>query len=193
MTGCCGARSDAPRLSLPSVRAGVTPLWAQPLVSVVVPYYNAEAYLNETVASLAAQTLRDFEVVVVDDGSSTTSKRALGAAWTNSDATAGIPDAAMPGAAAPLPFPVRFVCHVENRGLSAARNSGAAASRGVLIVFLDPDDTLEPMALEKMVLLAAYTRSFPGASAHFRNGAARADRKSLCCLCPRRAPASAPA
>jgi len=135
---------------------------------VVIPFYNAEQYLNETIASLAQQTFRDFEVVVVDDGcQSAASRRALQVAMMVQppyiaavNASSISPDA---------PFPVRFVCHGDNRGLAAARNSGASASRGVLVAFLDPDDTLHPTALEKLALLAAHLRSFPGASSQYRN------------------------
>ena len=140
----------------------------QPLISVVIPFYNAERYLNDTIASLAEQTFRDFEVVVVDDGChSAASRRALQAAMMAQPPYVAAVNAS--SISPDVPFPVRFVCHADNRGLAAARNSGASASRGVLVAFLDPDDTLHPTALEKLALLAAHLRSFPGASSQYRN------------------------
>jgi glycosyltransferase involved in cell wall biosynthesis len=138
----------------------------QPLVSVVIPFFNADTFLAETVQSLTWQTLQDFEVVVVDDGSTVhRARQALAAALM-----ARPPYAANASGAPTLPFPVRFVCHPVNLGLPAARNRGAQASRGQLIAFLDPDDVLEPTALEKLVLLVAHMRSFPGATTSYRHG-----------------------
>ena len=142
----------------------------QPLVSVVIPYFNAEANLAETVQGLAWQTFQDFEVVVVDDGSHTSSARRALEAQLMARPSYSVGAVAGDKPRRTLPFPVRFVCHAKNRGVAAARNRGAAVSRGQLVAFLDPDDVLEPTALEKLVLLAAHMRSFPGGSPQFRNG-----------------------
>lgn len=102
------------------------------LISVIIPAYNAETYLPETVRSVQNQTHSDWELVVVDDGST--------------DGTGGLVDAL----AAQEPR-VRAV-HQGNGGLSAARNAGLrTASRGAeFVLFLDADDVLEPDALETL-------------------------------------------
>ena len=101
-----------------------------PEVSVVIPAYNAQRYVGETLRSVLAQTFRDFEVIVVDDGST--------------DGTAAIVDAFGP--------PVRRL-HQANAGVSRARNAGTAAARAGLIAFVDADDLWEPTKLEKQVEL----------------------------------------
>ncbi len=97
-----------------------------PRISVVIPCYNGGADLPGALASLDAQTLRDFEVVVVDDGS-------------DDPATLGVLDG------------LSGVCLLrqENRGLAAARNAGMAAARSAFLLPLDCDDRLEPAFLER--------------------------------------------
>ena len=95
----------------------------EPLVSVVIPCYNAERFLAETIESALAQTYRPIEVIVVDDGSS--------------DNTAQIAQS----------YPTRFITQ-KNGGVSAARNNGIRQSRGKYILFLDHDDRLLPQAVE---------------------------------------------
>lgn len=95
------------------------------LISVVIPCYNAEAFLRETIESVLAQTYRNYEIILVDDGST--------------DGTAEIIKsygAAVRGISTP------------NRGASAARNLGTAMSQGDFIQYLDADDLLTPQALE---------------------------------------------
>ena len=100
---------------------------SRPAISVVIPAYNTAAYIAETLSSVIAQTLTDFEIIVVNDGSPDTP--ALEAALT--------------------PFAGRIRYFVQpNRGLSAARNTGIAAARGELVAFLDSDDVWEPDYLE---------------------------------------------
>src|SRR5919107_4763688 len=93
------------------------------LVSVVIPCYNQAHFLGEAIESVLAQSHLRFEIVVVDDGST--------------DDTAEVA-ACYPG--------VRCV-RQDNRGLSAARNSGLRHSEGEYVVFLDADDRLLPEAL----------------------------------------------
>jgi glycosyltransferase involved in cell wall biosynthesis len=100
-----------------------------PLVSVVIPAYNAERTLGETVASVLSQSFTDFEALVVDDGSS--------------DATAEV---ALASADSRL-----RVLKTANGGVSRARNTGIAAAKGELIAFLDSDDIWEPDKLERQV------------------------------------------
>src|SRR5262245_20604446 len=95
----------------------------QPLVSVIIPCYNHAHYLGEAIESVLAQTVQDFEIIVVDDGST--------------DSTADV--------AARYPR-VRYV-RQNNQGLSAARNTGIKHGLGRFLVFLDADDLLLPGAL----------------------------------------------
>ncbi len=93
------------------------------LISVVIPCYNQSAFLADAIDSVCSQSYCPVEVIVVDDGST--------------DATAQIA----------ARYPHVTYLHQENRGLSAARNTGLAASRGEFLVFLDADDRLLPDAL----------------------------------------------
>jgi glycosyltransferase involved in cell wall biosynthesis len=99
-----------------------------PRVSVVMPAYNAARHIGGAVASVLSQTYRDYELVVVDDGSS--------------DETGAIV-AAHPG-------PVKLLGQ-ENAGVGAARNAGIAGSSGDLITFCDADDFLFPSHLGALV------------------------------------------
>ena len=93
---------------------------SKPKISVIVPVYNKEAYLPQTLDALAAQTFRDLEIILVDDGSV--------------DASGGLCD----------DYAARdsrvLVIHQSNRGVSAARNAGLDAARGEYIGFCDADD-----------------------------------------------------
>ena len=101
-----------------------------PLISVVVPVFEVAAQVAEAIASLRAQTLADFEVLVIDDGSTDGSGAAARAAIGDDP---------------------RFrVIRQANRGLSGARNTGLAQARGAFIAFLDGDDALEPGFLQAL-------------------------------------------
>ena len=93
------------------------------LLSVIVPVYNVEKYLDRCVASICGQTYRAIEVILVDDGSGDGSGRICDE-WAKKDAR------------------VR-VLHVENGGVSRARNLGMEAARGDYICFVDSDDWLD--------------------------------------------------
>jgi glycosyltransferase involved in cell wall biosynthesis len=99
-----------------------------PLVSIIMPCYNGGAFLAEAIASVLGQTLQDFELIVVDDGST--------------DGSAGI--------LARYGDRVRVI-RQANRGVSAARNAGIEAASGEFIAFLDADDYWEPDFLDAMV------------------------------------------
>ena len=115
----------------------------RPLVTVVVPAYNAQRTIAQTLASVAAQTYAPFEVIVVDDGST--------------DATPSIVEAA-----AQSGLDVRLI-RGTNAGPSTARNRGIAAARGDLIAPLDADDVWHPDFLASTV--AVMTK--PGAELGF--------------------------
>ncbi len=100
----------------------------KPLVSVIVPAYNVERWIERCVESVLAQTLSDLEVIVVDDGSPDNAG-ALADALAARD-------------------PRVCVIHQKNAGLSAARNVGIEAARGSLLYFLDSDDYIDPDCLE---------------------------------------------
>ena len=101
-----------------------------PEISIIVPVYQVEKYLNECIDSILAQTFTDFELILVDDGSPD-----------------GCP--ALCDAAALRDDRVRVI-HKINGGVSTARNSGLAAAQGNWIAFVDSDDRVLPQFLEKL-------------------------------------------
>lgn len=102
----------------------------EPILSIIVPVYNVEPYLQRCVESICSQTLRDFELILVDDGS---------------------PDncPALCDAAAKRDARVRVI-HQKNSGLSAARNAGLDVARGEWIGFVDSDDYIAPDMYETL-------------------------------------------
>lgn len=110
------------------------------LVSVVVPVYNREGRVAEAVESLRAQTWKNFEAVVVDDGST--------------DATADVV-----AALAEADPRVRLV-RAPHGGVSAARNRGMTEARGELIAFLDSDDVYMPRKLESQAVFLLKNKNF---------------------------------
>lgn len=101
-----------------------------PNVSLIIPVYNVEHYLPKCLESIAAQTLKGFEVILVDDGSTDRSLEILRAFARR--------------------FPDTHVIHQENGGVSNARNIGIQAARGEFIAFMDSDDYYQPQFLEDM-------------------------------------------
>jgi glycosyltransferase involved in cell wall biosynthesis len=99
-----------------------------PLFSVIIPAYNAERYLDECLNSVRSQTFRDFELVVVDDGSTDSTADILGRFA--------------------LELASVKLMHQLNRGLLAARRAGLGEASGHYVVFLDSDDCIRPDALE---------------------------------------------
>jgi glycosyltransferase involved in cell wall biosynthesis len=108
----------------------------RPLVSVVIPTFNRAALLAEALASVTAQTFRNFEILVVDDGSTDETPATL----VNYQG-------------------VKVLHHPTRRGVAAARNSGIAAARGEWLAFLDSDDLWLP---EKLARQLAYLQDRPG-------------------------------
>src|SRR5687768_9583402 len=109
------------------------------LVSVVMPVYNGERFLRDAVDSILLQTYRNFELIVVDDGSS--------------DRTADILDAYEMQDSR-----VRVHRHERNAGIVAARNQGCRMARGGFIAVMDADDISLPHRLE---IQFNYLRSHP--------------------------------
>ena len=108
-----------------------------PRISVVVPIFDVESYLEPCLESLAGQTLRDLEVILVDDGSTDRSAR-IAEAFAARDR--------------------RFrLIRQPNSGLGSARNTGTSAAGGEFLAFLDSDDVLPANAYE--LLLGALERS----------------------------------
>ena len=108
------------------------------MISVVVPVFRTEAYIEDCVRSLCAQTCRDFEVILVDDGSPDQSAALAEAVLRQSEA--------------------RYrIIRTENRGVSAARNTGLQAAEGEWVVMIDSDDVVSPE------FLATYLRMMQGA------------------------------
>jgi glycosyltransferase involved in cell wall biosynthesis len=109
-----------------------------PAVSVITPVWNAAATLAETVASVRAQTVADWELILVDDGSSDGSP-ALIADLARQDVR------------------IRPVVLPGNRGTAAARNAGIRASRGRFLAFIDADDLWYPAKLAIQLDYMAHT------------------------------------
>lgn len=98
------------------------------LISVVIPCYNAEPFLAETVESILRQTLTDYEIILIDDGSADSTAEVIKSFGSRVTGEFG-----------------------PNRGASVARNRGTELAQGKLIQYLDADDLLRPDALERRV------------------------------------------
>ena len=101
-----------------------------PAVSVVVPCYNGGRFIDQLLDSLARQTLRDFELIIVDDGSRDDTRAKL----------------------ATLDKSIQVI-RQDNQGPGAARNTGIARARAPMVLALDCDDTLDPTYLQETVSL----------------------------------------
>ncbi len=107
-------------------------------LSVILPFYDETAFLRMALTSIAAQGIADVEVIVVNDNPARFSDDAI----------------------RPLLLPgVKLVHHPENRGLSAARNTGMAAATGELVAFLDSDDYYLTHGLSRQYARAVETRA----------------------------------
>lgn len=102
-----------------------------PLVSVIVPAYNVEAYLEACLDSILSQDYPAFEIVLVDDGST--------------DSTGALCDEYA------RVHPCIRAIHKENGGLSSARNAGIAAARGSYLAFVDSDDLIAPRFISALM------------------------------------------
>lgn len=101
----------------------------KPLVSVIIPVYNAEKYIEETIVSVLNQTYQNFEIIIVDDGS------------TDHSASVVFPLSERDNR-------IRYI-YQKNAGVSVARNTGYIQAEGKFIAFLDADDIWLSCNLEK--------------------------------------------
>lgn len=119
----------------------------KPLVSIIIPVYNVEAYLSECIESVIKQSYENIEIIIVDDGSKDRGG-AIADEYANDD------------------YRIKVV-HQKNAGLSAARNTGIEKAEGEWLFFVDSDDFIEVDAVETlletaidndaMVSMATYT------------------------------------
>ncbi|AQQ54221.1 glycosyltransferase family 2 protein [Planococcus lenghuensis] len=100
----------------------------KPSISVIIPVYNREVIVKTALDSLVSQTFKDFEAVIIDDGSTDQTAETI-ASYNCSN--------------------FRYI-YQENVGVAAARNKGIAEAKGDFVCFLDSDDYYEPAFLEKM-------------------------------------------
>jgi len=128
-------------------------------VSVIIPCYNHAHYLPDAVNSVLAQTFTDWEALIVDDGS-TDNTCEVAAQFTDPR--------------------IRYI-YQENRGLSAARNTGIRAAKGEFIALLDADDVWEPTFLEVMItaLQAEPTASAAYCGFRYMNAAGKLLKQSV--------------
>ncbi|AFZ36145.1 glycosyl transferase family 2 [Stanieria cyanosphaera PCC 7437] len=109
-----------------------------PLVSILIPCYNSEQNLSETIKSALAQTWKNIEIIIVDDGS-TDNSLALAKSFESS---------------------IVKVISQENQGQSASENKAFAESQGDFIEYLDADDLLAPDKIERQIKLLENSDSF---------------------------------
>lgn len=122
------------------------------LVSIIIPVYNVEPYLEQCLSSVAAQSFSDWECIVVDDGS-TDGSGAICDLWAKRDS--------------------RFrIVHQENAGVSAARNRGLELAQGKWINFIDSDDWVDTDYLKVMVDAASEDTQLivSGLKCHYTDG-----------------------
>ncbi len=116
-----------------------------PKVSVIIPCYNHGQYVDEAVNSVLAQTFQDFEIIIVNDGSTD--------AFTNEILKN-------------YNKPKTKVIHTINQGLSAARNNGIRESHGEYILPLDADDKIQPTFLEKTINIISADNNIKAVSSY---------------------------
>lgn len=110
-----------------------------PKISIIVPIYNVEDYLHQSISSILNQTFKDFELILVNDGS-TDKCGEICDEYARQDSRLK-------------------VIHKENGGVSSARNRGIDAAKGEYIGYVDPDDEIEPQMYELLVNQAIRTNA----------------------------------
>ncbi len=102
-----------------------------PFISIIIPVYNTEEYISDCLDSILSQTYKNFEVIIVDDGSTDNSFNIVKDYQKNNNNIT--------------------VLHIENSGVSAARNIGIKHAKGEFLLFVDSDDTLYDYCLSTFV------------------------------------------
>ena len=104
-------------------------------ISVIIPVYNTELYIEETIKSVAVQEMKNYEIIIVDDGSTDKSIEIAEKVLRDGD--------------------VKYrIIHQENKGLACARNTGIKAASGSYVCFVDSDDIIAPSHISTMYGLA---------------------------------------
>ncbi|MGH2906241.1 MAG: glycosyltransferase [Solirubrobacterales bacterium] len=106
----------------------------QPSVSVITPLYNYEAFITRALASVTRSDFRDYELIVVDDGS-TDDSLAVAKDWVKTNPQ----------------IPALLLTHPTNRGLGHARNSAVSVARGEYVFALDADNSVYPAGIGRLV------------------------------------------
>ena len=133
-----------------------------PLVSIIIPIYNVEKYLQQCLESICNQTLQEIEIICVNDGS-TDNSRNIAYEYAHKDSRICIIDS-------------------ENQGLSSARNQGLARARAEYIQFLDADDYVEP-TISSMMYNIMYMYNVDvvmcGIETHYEEGQEYRNKKQI--------------
>lgn len=109
------------------------------LISVIVPVYNVEKYINKSIDSMIKQTYENWEIILIDDGSQDKSGEICDEYAKKSDKIK--------------------VIHKKNGGVSSARNVGLENAKGEWITFIDPDDWIEQNYLEELLKIAVENKA----------------------------------
>lgn len=104
------------------------------IITIVIPVYNVEAYIDKTLKSVCGQTYEKLQIILIDDGS-TDKSLAICEAWEKRDGRIQI-------------------YHQENKGVASARNRGIESAQGKYLMFIDADDWIEPDMLEVLYHMA---------------------------------------
>lgn len=133
----------------------------KPLISIIIPYYNGENYIEKCLDSVRLQEYPETEVLIIDDGSGESAVNATEKYLRKYHLNVQI-------------------IRQENQGQGAARNTGIGKACGKYICFLDQDDTLEPGILKKMVLLAEEERADIVSAGYLRETAQGKIKQKVC-------------
>jgi len=150
-----------------------------PIVSIITPFYNTGAVFHQTAQSILQQSLQQFEWLIINDGSDDVQALQILDQYRHRDVR------------------IRVIDHSDNRGLSAARNTGFYHARTEYVAVLDSDDLLEPTAVEKwwwflqtqpqFGFVASYHVAFEGKNylwtGGFHDGVQNAERNRVSMMC----------
>lgn len=152
---------------------------AAPVVTILTPFYNTGEVFHQTAQSILQQSLQQFEWLIINDGSDDPLSLQILESYRHSDKR------------------IHVIDHPQNRGLSAARNTGFAEARCEYVALLDSDDLLEPTAIEKwwwflqthpqFGFVASYHVAFEGKeylwTGGFHDGPQNAERNRVSMMC----------